>query len=48
MRQAIIPLTREPDGRNPISMKIHEYQARELLTQSGVAFLPSQVARTGR
>ena len=27
-------------------MKIHEYQARELLTSTGVAFLPSQVART--
>lgn len=27
-------------------MKIHEYQARELLAKSGVTFLPSEIARS--
>ena len=27
-------------------MKIHEYQARELLSASGVQFLPAKVARS--
>ena len=39
-------MIRRPDSRTIGAMKVHEYQARELLAEAGVPVPPAQVVET--